>query len=87
VVLVYPLDRTRGDPVDLFEIAETRHLGREEAAARLHALADALASNNSVEFERGGRRITVSVPDEVDLKVEVEVELGDVNELAIELTW
>ena len=31
------------------------------------------------------RRITASVPDEVDLKVEVE--LGDVNELEIELTW
>jgi len=71
--------------MDLFEIAETQHLRREEVAARLHALADALASNNSVEFERDGRRITVSVPDEVDLKVEVE--LGDVNELEIELTW
>jgi amphi-Trp domain-containing protein len=71
--------------MDLFEIAETQHLRREEAAARLHALADALASNNSVEFERDGRRITVSVPDEVDLKVEVE--LGDNNELEIELTW
>jgi amphi-Trp domain-containing protein len=71
--------------VDLFEIAETQHLRREEAAARLHALADALADNNSVEFEGDGRRITVSVPDEVDLKVEVE--LGDVNELEIELTW
>ena len=33
----------------------------------------------------GGRRITVSVPDEVDLNVEAE--LGDVNELEIELTW
>ena len=71
--------------MDLFEIAETQHLRREDAAARLHDLADALASNNSVEFERNGRRITVSVPDEVDLKVEVE--LGDDNELEIELTW
>jgi amphi-Trp domain-containing protein len=55
-------------------------------SARLHALADALARNNTVEFERAGRRITVRVPDEVDLKVEVE--LGDdKNELEIELTW
>jgi len=84
-VLVYPPIATEDTPADLFEIAETQHLRREEAAARLHALADALASNNSVEFERDGRRITVSVPDEVDLKVEVE--LGDVNELEIELTW
>ncbi len=76
----------RGDDMDLFEIDETQHVRREEAAARLHALADALARNNKVEFERAGRRITVRVPDEVDLKVEVE--LGDdKNELEIELTW
>jgi amphi-Trp domain-containing protein len=71
--------------MELFEIDETRRLRREEAAARLRALADALAKNNAVEFERGGRRITVRVPDEVNLKVEVE--LGDENELEIELTW
>jgi amphi-Trp domain-containing protein len=76
---------TRGDDMDLFEIDETRRLGREEAAARLHALADALARNNAIEFERDGRRITVRVPDEVDLKIEVEI--GDENELEIELTW
>ena len=45
-----------------------------------------MARNNSVEFERAGWRITVHVPDEVDLKIEVE--LGDdENELEIELTW
>ncbi|MCK8609453.1 amphi-Trp domain-containing protein [Agromyces sp. C10] len=73
--------------MDLFEIDDTRRMSREEAAARLRALADALAKNNSVEFERAGRRITVRVPDQVDLKVEVELgEDGD-NELEIELTW
>jgi amphi-Trp domain-containing protein len=72
--------------MDLLEISETRHLSREEAAARLRTLADALARNNTVEFDRAGRRITVRVPDEVDLKIEVE--LGDEeNELEIELTW
>jgi len=71
--------------MDLFEIAETQTLRREEAAARLRALADALARNNSVEFERAGRRLTVQVPDEVNLKIEVEI--GDENELEIELTW
>ena len=71
--------------MDLFEIGETRRMRREDAAARLHALADELASNNSVELEREGRRVTVRIPDEVDLKVEVE--LGDDNELEIELTW
>ena len=42
--------------MDLFDIDDTQHLRREDAAARLHALADALASNNSVEFQRAGRR-------------------------------
>ena len=71
--------------MDLFEIDESRRMSREDAAARLRDLADALAKNNSVEFERGENRITVRVPDEVNLKVEVE--LGDENELEIELTW
>jgi len=71
--------------MDLFEIDETKRLRREEAAAQLHALAEALARHNEVEFERDGRRITVDVPDEVNLKIEVEI--GDESELEIELTW
>jgi hypothetical protein len=38
--------------MDLLEIDETQHLSREEAAARLQSLTDALARNNAVEFER-----------------------------------
>jgi amphi-Trp domain-containing protein len=71
--------------VDLFEIDSTQRMSREAAAAKLRGLADALSRHNSVEFERGGGRITVTVPDEVQLKVEVE--LGEENELEIELTW
>ncbi len=71
--------------MDLFDIDESKRMRREDAAARLHAVADSLARNNAIEFKREGRRITVRVPDEVDLKVEVE--LGDENELEIELTW
>jgi amphi-Trp domain-containing protein len=71
--------------MDLFAIDDTTRLRREDAAARLHALADALAQNNAIEFEREGRKITVRVPAEVDLKIEVE--LGDSNELEVELTW
>jgi amphi-Trp domain-containing protein len=72
--------------MDLIEIADKERLSREDAAARLRALADALARNNEVEFERGGMRITVHVPDEVDLKLEIEV--GDEeSELEIELSW
>jgi amphi-Trp domain-containing protein len=71
--------------MDLFEIDDTQRVRREEAAARLHALADALARNNAIEFLRDDRRITVKVPDEVNLKIEVE--LGDENEIEVELTW
>jgi len=72
--------------MDLIEISDSTRLSREDAAARLHALADALTRHNEVEFQRGGARFTVRVPDEVDLKVEVE--LGEEgNELEIELTW
>ena len=71
--------------MDLFEMDETQTVTREEAAARLRALADSLAKHNSVEFSREGGRVTVAVPDEVRLKVEVE--LGDDNEIEIELTW
>lgn len=72
--------------MDLFEIDETRHLRREEAAAQLRALADSLARNNSIGFVRDGRQISVRVPDEVDLTIEVEI--GDNGgELEIELNW
>jgi amphi-Trp domain-containing protein len=71
--------------MDQIEIGESTRMSREDAAAKLRQIADALAKHNSVELERGGNRVTVKVPDEVELKVEVE--LGDENELEIELTW
>jgi amphi-Trp domain-containing protein len=72
--------------MDLIEISEKERLSREEAAARLHALADALARHNEVEFERGGLRFKVHVPDEVNVKLELEIG-DDERELEIELTW
>ena len=64
---------------------ETVTMTREEAAAKLRDVADSLSKHNSIEFLRDGGRITVAVPDEVRLKVEVE--LGEDNEVEIELTW
>ena len=72
--------------MDLVEVSEKQRLSREEAAARMHAIADALARHNEVEFERGGLRFKVHVPDEVELKVEIEVG-DDERELEIEITW
>jgi amphi-Trp domain-containing protein len=72
--------------MDIFSVEQKERLGREEAAARLRDLADMLARHNDIEFERGGMRFTVSVPDEVNLKIELEIE-SDERELEIELTW
>jgi len=59
--------------MNLLEITETQKVGREEAAARLRALANALSKNNAVEYGQGDLRFTVNVPDEVDFKVEIEL--------------
>ena len=72
--------------MDIFEVEQQETVTREEAAARLRALADMLARHNDVEFERGGMRFKVHVPDEVHLKLELEIE-SDERELEIELTW
>jgi amphi-Trp domain-containing protein len=72
--------------MDLLEITGKETVGRKEAAARLRALATALARNNDVEYERGDLKFKVNVPDEVDFKVEIEVQ-DDEWELEVELTW
>jgi amphi-Trp domain-containing protein len=72
--------------MDLVEIKQKERVGREEVAERLRALADQLARHNDLEFEREGISFKVRVPDEVELKVEFELE-DDGSELEIELTW
>ena len=72
--------------MDIFEIRKKETLRREEVADRLHALADMLARNNEIEFERDGMTIKAHVADEVQLKVELEIET-DERELEIELKW
>ena len=72
--------------MDLMEIKEKETLGREEVAARLHALADALAKDNEVAFDRGGLHFKVRVPDQVQYKLEIEIE-DDERELEVELKW
>jgi amphi-Trp domain-containing protein len=70
---------------ELIEVAEKQTLRREAAADRLRQLADQLARHNQLEFVREGVRYSVEVPDEVALKVEIEI--GDENEIEFELTW
>ena len=72
--------------MELLEITQKESLRREVVAQRLHALADALARHNDVEFRRGGAQFKVKVPDEILLEVELEVG-DDGTELEIELSW
>ena len=73
--------------MDLMEITEKERLEpRERRRPRLHAIADALAKHNDIEFDRGGMHFKVHVPDEVDFKLEIEIE-DDERELEIELKW
>jgi amphi-Trp domain-containing protein len=70
---------------DLIEVTHEARLSREAVAARLRQLADQLSRHNQVAFEREGMRYTVAVPDEVTLTVEIEV--GEENEIEVEITW
>ncbi len=72
--------------MDMFEIEQKETVSRKEAATRLRRVATMLAKGNDVKFEQGGMTMTVHVPDEVQLKVEVEV-ATDERELEIELKW
>ena len=72
--------------MQLMELKEKTTLSREEAAARLHAIADELASGNDVIIERENLRFVAHVPNQVELKVEFEIG-DDGTELEIELTW
>ena len=68
------------------ELREKSAMSREDAAKRLHEIADELASGNDIRLERGGARFVAKVPDEIALKVEFEME-DDETEFEIELTW
>ena len=72
--------------MDLIEHSSEEQLGREEAAARLRALADQLARHNEVAFEREGLRYTVKVPNQVTFSLEIEVG-EDGNEVEVEIKW
>ena len=72
--------------MDLVELKEKTTLSREEAAKRMHEIADELASGNDIVMERDNLRFVARVPDEVHLKIEFEIE-DDGAEFEIELTW
>ena len=57
--------------MDVIEIEKKEVLKREDAAARLRAVADMLAGESDIGFEQGGVSIKFHVPDEVHLKIEL----------------
>ena len=69
----------------LLEHSSEERMRREDAAQRLRDLADELSRQNEVSFLRDGVRFTVPVPDEVTLAFEVEI--GDENEIEVEIRW
>jgi amphi-Trp domain-containing protein len=71
---------------ELLKLKEKEQLTREQAGARLRAIAHELESGNDVVFEQGGMRFVAKVPDHVELKLEFEVG-EDETEFEIELSW
>ncbi len=67
------------------EYTSEARLRREEVADRLRAVADELARQNEISFVREGKQFRVSVPDEVEFSLEIE--MGEENEIEIELKW
>ena len=72
--------------MDIIEISEKRSMKREEAANMLRELADSLARHNALDFDQGGTRINVKVPDTVSVELELEVE-SDEFSIEIEISW
>ena len=72
---------------EIFEHETTETMTREQAAARLRELADQLSRQNEVRIEHAGRDVVVTVPDQVELEVELEIEEGGESELEISLSW
>lgn len=72
--------------MDIVEVEKKETLTRQEIATRLRRIANILAEEGEqLEFERGGMKFSVAMPEKVEFKVELE--LGDENELEIELNW
>jgi amphi-Trp domain-containing protein len=72
--------------MEILKIEQKEQLRPEEVAARLRHLADMLANHNELEFDKNGIQLNVHVPDELQPKLELELET-DERELEIELKW
>jgi amphi-Trp domain-containing protein len=84
------LDATRLElvvpPTLAAELGDAEELRAHRSTFKRWQAADQLSRRNDVEFERDGISFKVHVPDEVQLKVELEIG-DDGSELEVELTW
>jgi len=71
---------------ELFEHKAKTTLTREDAAKRLHALADAIARHNEVSYVQNDKTVRIDVPAEVELKIEFESGEGE-GEIEVEISW
>lgn len=71
----------------LFEHESEESMSREQAAARLRDLADALERQNKVRVQSGETDVTVDVPDHVGYEYEIEVKQGGKSEIEVKIFW
>lgn len=75
--------------MNVFEVEKTEMVDRKEAATQLRQIADLLSSKEeAIGFGRNGMTFSIHVPDQVRLKVELEIGADEREvELGIELKW
>jgi amphi-Trp domain-containing protein len=69
-----------------FKHKEAERLSRQQAAERLIDIAYALTAGGPLELSAAGRRVTVPVPNELQLQRGLKSK-GDQVELDLELSW
>jgi amphi-Trp domain-containing protein len=73
--------------MDAFEVEKRETLSRDEAATRLRRIANLLSgAGEEVKFDRNEMKFKVAIPDQVQWKVELEINDKE-SELEIELKW
>ena len=69
-----------------FKHKEAERLSRQQVAERLIDIAYALTAGGPLELSAAGRRVTVPVPNELQLERELKSK-GDQVELELGLSW
>jgi amphi-Trp domain-containing protein len=68
------------------KLKRKRTMSRQEAAAWLSILAEALRAGATIDVDLAGERVTLQPTDEIRTEIELK-SLADKEEIEIELTW